>query len=66
MLFTASVIGSALARSAAGTVLTQLLLLVPAAFGWDSCQKKNWYKTIQSKLDDIKVDSEKIALAAAD
>jgi hypothetical protein len=34
-----------------------LLLLVPAAFGWDSCQKKNWYKTIQSKLDDIKVRS---------
>ncbi|WIA40821.1 hypothetical protein OEZ86_004498 [Tetradesmus obliquus] len=24
------------------------------SFGWDSCQKKNWYKTIQSKLDDIK------------
>lgn len=34
-----------------------------AAFGWDSCDKGGWYKTIESKVPDLKVSCSHVSSA---
>lgn len=45
-------------------LLLLMSIVLRTAFGWTSCEKGNWYKTVQSKVQMLKVSGQRTAHTA--